>query len=227
MCGRYTMMMPFTKIIRRFQAQKHPDAADYVPSYNVSPGRPILCVINDGKINRMGFLHWGLIPPWARDEKIGYRLINARKESLMEKPSFRHAFLNRRCLIVADGFYEWKHTGDGKKTKQPLRFCLKSGEPFALAGLWEAWISPKDGKKRYTCTIITTDANELMAPVHDRMPVILNREDEAKWLNPANHDANALLTLLKPYPSAQMTAYAVSPAVNSVKNDSPSLIKPL
>ena len=156
-----------------------------------------------------------------KDEKIGYKLINARAESLADKPSFRNAYQNRRCLIIADSFYEWKRNGD---SKIPMRIKLKSDELFAMAGLWEAWTSPQ-GNKLYTCTIITTDANEIVAPIHERMPAILSREDEAEWLNPAVHDVTELSQLLKPFDEQLMEEYEVSAAVNSPKQNNPDLIK--
>jgi putative SOS response-associated peptidase YedK len=171
-------------------------------------------------------MQWGLVPFWAKDPTIGNRLINARAESLDEKPSFKYAFAKRRCLIVADGFYEWKKPESGAKSSQPYYFSLREGKAFVFAGLWESW-QPKDDpeSKLITCTIITTVANALVAKVHDRMPVILNAEDKWAWLredNPA-----ALKALLKPAPDDLLQAWEVSRAVNDPKNDSPECIKPL
>lgn len=224
MCGRYTLIVTLAWILTRFHAESHIQDTDYTPNYNIAPGQNVLAIINDGTHNRLGYLRWGLIPPWAKDEKIGYRLINARAETIAEKPSFRNAFERKRCLIVADSFYEWKHDPDHQKMKIPLRFRIKSDDLFAMAGLWETWTSP-EGQKIHSCAIVTTEANELMAPVHNRMPVILRKEDEQRWIDPANHDLSALKNLLKPYMSGRMEAYEVSPAVNSVKNNGPGLIR--
>jgi putative SOS response-associated peptidase YedK len=159
----------------------------------------IAAVIHDS-INRLVDFKWGLIPAWTKDPAIGNKMINARKEKVSEKPSFRQAFRKRRCLIVADGFYEWK-TEAGKK--RPIRFYLKSGEPFGFAGLYETWLSP-DKIPINTCTIITTEANDLVSSVHDRMPVIVSKENEAFWIDPENQKQKELLSILKPYPADQM-----------------------
>lgn len=225
MCGRYTLIAPFQEIIDRINAVSRSSEQTYQPCHNIAPGMRVLAVINDGQQNRVGYLRWGLIPPFAKSEKMGYKLINARAETLMERPSFRSAFLNRRCLIIADSFYEWIHDASGK-TKQPMRIQLSSQPLFMMAGLWERWKSP-DGETLYSCTIITTEANTLMAPIHNRMPVILRPEDEARWLDPTLHSAEMLQQMLCPFDPEQMTAYPVSQAVNSVKNDHPDLIQPL
>lgn len=226
MCGRYTLIAPFVMIITRFNAVKHIQKTEYAPNYNVAPGQQVLAVINDGKDNRLGYLRWGLIPPWAKDEKMGYRLINARAETVAGKPSFRRAFQQKRCLIVADSFYEWKHLENHEKTKTPVRIRMKSGELFAMAGLWETWLS-HEGNKIHSCTIITTKANELMAPIHDRMPVILRKEEEQSWIDPSNRDTRALSHLLRPFQSEQLEAYEVSKDMNSTKNNGPELIEPI
>ena len=165
----------------------------------------------------------GLIPHWAKDPALGNRMINARAETLAEKPSFCEALKKRRCLIPADGFYEWQKVG---KVKQPMRIVLKSRAPFGLAGLWDRWISPEK-KEVLTCTIITTAANELIREIHDRMPVLLQQDDEARWLDPGLTDPVQLLQLLKPYPSELMEYYPVSRQVNSPRVDLPSNIEPL
>jgi putative SOS response-associated peptidase YedK len=164
-----------------------------------------------------------LIPSWAKDEAIGHRMINARAETLAEKPSFKRALQKRRCLIVADGFYEWKAAG---KKKTPMFIALKSRQPFGFAGLWETWKSPK-GEAIHSCTIITTTPNTLMESIHNRMPVILRREAEAQWLDRAVDDPQKLLPLLTPYPDNEMTAYEVSQIVNSPRNDVPACIEPV
>lgn len=222
MCGRFTLFAPPEEIVRRFKvSNRFPDA--YVPRYNIAPTQPVLAVINDGKANRIGYLRWGLIPAWAKDEKIGNRLINARAETLTEKPSFREAVRKRRCLIVADGFYEWAHADGGKR---PMRIQMKDGRLFAMAGLWERWRSPA-GEWVYTCTIVTTEANERLKAIHPRMPVILAEEDERTWLDPSLGDEEYWRSLLKPYPADDMVVYPVSTKVNQVSFDAPDLIRPL
>jgi len=197
MCGRFVLLTDLSRIVRSFDIKEV--ASNYHTDSNISPGRMIAAVIHDN-INRLVDFKWGLIPAWSKDPAIGNKMINARAETVSEKPSFRQAFRKSRCLIVADGFYEWKQEA-GRKT--PMRFYLKSGEPFGLAGLYETWISP--AKDRIdTCTIITTDANELVASVHDRMPVIVSKEKEASWINPECQDQKELLAILKPYSADEM-----------------------
>lgn len=222
MCGRFTLIANLTDIINRFGIEASIEEELYNVSYNIAPSNPVLSVINDGTKNRLGYLRWGLIPSWAKDEKIGYKMINARAETLTEKPSFRAAYQKRRCLILADSFYEWKRKDNN--TKIPMRIKLKSDELFAMAGLWEKWKSP-EGKSIFTCTIITTEANGLIKDIHERMPVILKPEDEMTWLNPFIYDANELNHLLKPLAEEGMETYEVSTLVNSPKNNSPDLIK--
>ena len=220
MCGRFTLFAPYDEIIERFDIETAFEENDYIPSYNIAPSQQVVAIINDGVKNRLGHLRWGLIPPWAKDEKIGYKMINARAETAAEKPSFRNAFKRKRCIIPADSFYEWKKT---EKGKVPMRFKLKSDGIFALAGLWESWKSP-EGTTIHTCTVITTTPNELVRPVHGRMPVILRPEDEAIWLAPNNEDAELLGNLIHPFNEEEMDRYAVSSAVNSPKNNDASLI---
>ena len=165
-------------------------------------------------------MRWGLIPFWAKNRSIGSRMINARAETVVDKPSFRDAFRRRRCLVLADGFYEWQRTGSGKR---PMRVALRSGEPFAFAGIWSMWKDPEDNSIP-TCAIITTSANELLRPIHHRMPVILPREMEGFWLDRSIQDPGALRSVLTPYPDDAMEAYEVSTLVNSVANDAPELI---
>ncbi|WP_280771156.1 SOS response-associated peptidase [Salipaludibacillus daqingensis] len=220
MCGRFSLSK-IDGLDERFAI-----AQDFLPdqmevSYNIAPSQQILSVIHDGNKRRMGHLRWGLIPRWAKDEKIGYKLMNARAESLAEKPSFKKAFQTQRCLIIADGFYEWKKQGG---EKQPYRMTLKDEEPFAFAGLWEKWRSPS-GHQVFSCTIITTEANPLLRDIHDRMPVILKQQDEAAWLDPNQTDTSELEHLLQPFPDEDMTAYPVSQQVNSPKNNRPELIE--
>ena len=222
MCGRFTLFASFNDIIDRFNIEQSIEEELYNPNYNVAPSHSVLSVINDGKINRLGYLKWGLIPSWAKDEKIGYKMINARAETLNEKPSYRMAYKKKRCLIIADSFYEWKRHED--KTKTPMRIKLKSDELFAMAGLWEQWKSPK-GDSVYSCTVITTTPNDLVIDIHDRMPVILRPEDEKTWLDNSINDVNLLDDLLKPLPEELLEAYEVSNLVNSPKNNSPNLIQ--
>jgi len=222
MCGRFTLTATIDEIMDRFDIQSFLNEELYVPSYNIAPSQQVLAVINDGSSNRMGFLKWGLVPPWANDPSIGNKMINARAETITEKPSFRHAFQKKRCLVIADSFYEWKRQSD--QTKTPMRIKLKSNELFAMAGLWEGY-KAKDGKTLYSCSVITTGPNELMKEIHDRMPVILNREDESVWLNPAIADPIRLTALLQPFNDALMDTYEVSPMVNSPKNNSIELIQ--
>lgn len=222
MCGRFTLTATFEEIIDRFDIQAFLEEENYAPSYNIAPSQAVLAVINDGKSNRMGFLKWGLVPPWAKDAAIGNKMINARSETLSEKPSFRTAFKKKRCLVIADSFYEWKRHED--KSKTPMRIKLKSDELFAMAGIWEAWKSP-EGKSLYTCSVITTGPNELMKDIHDRMPVILKPEDEKTWLNPSISDTKDLNKLLVPFDENLMETYEVSSLVNSPKNNSVELIQ--
>lgn len=222
MCGRYSLYADYRAILERFDIDEVTfEEEEYSQSYNIAPSQQIVAVVNDGAKNRLGFLKWGLVPPWAKDEKIGYKMINARAETAAEKPSFRSAFKKKRCLVIADSFYEWKRTDDGKT---PMRIKLKSGEPFAFAALWESWKSP-DGKTVNTCSILTTKANELMGTIHDRMPVILTKEAEKIWLDPNVQDAETLGSLLQPFESTELEAYEVSDAVNSPKNNGPELIE--
>ncbi|MBN1319034.1 MAG: SOS response-associated peptidase, partial [Anaerolineales bacterium] len=186
--------------------------------------QPVAVIPNNNK-NQVEFFQWGLIPFWAKDAKIGYRMINARSETLAEKPAFRTAYRRRRCLVLASGFYEWKSI-KGQKTKVPYYIQLKNREPFAMAGLWEVWNSP-DGSVIPSCTIITTRPNELVEPIHNRMPVILPSEAYELWLDPAEKKAADLDSLLQPMSSKEMAAYPVSILVNSPNNDTPECIMPV
>ncbi|WP_343049835.1 SOS response-associated peptidase [Paenibacillus phytohabitans] len=174
---------------------------------------------DEGK--RLGELRWGLVPFWAKDDKIGSRMINARAKTVAEKPAFKRLLKSKRCIIPADGFYEWKKDGT---SKQPYRILMTDGSIFSFAGLYDTWEDP-EGKKVSTCTIITTTPNSLMADIHDRMPVILRPEDEADWLGRDNDDVESLLKLLKPYDAAKMRAYKVPSAVGNVRNNSKELLE--
>lgn len=221
MCGRFTLTADQDSFEDRFSFTGF--ELGWVPSFNIAPTQDVLTVTNDGSENHAKLTRWGLVPSWAKDSKIGNRMINARAETLAEKPSFRTAFRLRRCLIIADGFYEWKREGS---QKIPMRITAESGGMFAFAGLWETWKQP-DNSWLLTCAIITTSANEFMTSIHDRMPVILPRESEALWLDHDEQDVATLSELLLPYDSDQMEAYEVSTLVNSPRNNSPELISPV
>ena len=218
MCGRFTLVSPFVAVAERFRAAA---PAGLRPRYNIAPGQDILCVVADGA-RRIEPMRWGLIPFWAKDPSIGNRLINARAETLAVKPSFRGAFAKRRCLIAADGFYEWRQAG---RRKVPVYVFLKSREPFGFAGLYEVWKAP-DGREIRTCTIVTTGANDLVRPIHDRMPVIVPVALEDRWLDCAERDRGLLESVLTPYPAGEMDAYEVTPAVNNAAHDGPDCIRP-
>jgi putative SOS response-associated peptidase YedK len=219
MCGRFTLTADVSTLQESFPFVEMPQGMQ--PHYNIAPTQPVAVVPNDGR-NRLDFFIWGLIPSWAKDPSIGNRLINARAETLQEKPSFRTAFRRRRCLVLADGFYEWKQ---GERGKTPMYIRLASGKPFAFAGLWESWNAP-DGSNVLSCTIITTQPNDLMATIHNRMPVILPEQAYPIWLESGEADPQKLAGLLLPYSAGEMQAYPVSPLVNSPKNDVPELILP-
>lgn len=221
MCGRFTLTADQDSFEDRFSFTGF--ELGWVPSFNIAPTQDVLTVTNDGSENHAKLTRWGLVPSWAKDSKIGNRMINARAETLAEKPSFRTAFRLRRCLIIADGFYEWKREGS---QKIPMRITAESGGMFAFAGLWETWKQP-DNSWLLTCAIITTSANEFMTSIHDRMPVILPRESEVLWLDHDEQDVATLSELLLPYDSDQMEAYEVSTLVNSPRNNSPELISPV
>ena len=216
MCGRFTIFADPDRLAERFQASLPEGRLQ--PRYNAAPTQHLPVILNDGP-PAIQLLQWGLIPFWAKDPAIGSRMINARSETLAEKPAFRAAFKKRRCLVLADGFYEWTKTPGGK---QPVRITLASGEPFAMAGLWETWDAP-DGSLLRTFTIVTGEPNALVAPIHNRMPAILRPEHEAIWLDNAAEPV-IWQDLLRPYPAELMTAYPVSRRVNFVGNDEPALV---
>ena len=219
MCGRVTLALDPIELRQAFGLSEMPE--EWMPRYNIAPAQPV-AVITDAAARKVDFMRWGLVPSWAKDISIGNKLINARAETLTEKPSFRNAFARRRCLILADGFYEWQKTGT-KSPSIPYYFRLEDGGPFAFAGLWEYWESSEgDGLK--TCTIITTEANARVAPVHDRMPVMLNPQTAWDWLGDGSSES--LLKLLRPYPAEEMTAYRVSRMVNDPGKDVAALVKP-
>ncbi len=224
MCGRFTLTADLVDLIKTFPWLTLPKQMP--PRYNIAPTQPVAVVPNDGR-HVLDFFVWGLLPSWSKDPTMGSRLINARAETLAEKPSFRAAYRRRRCLVLADGFYEWrKEPGPGGEVrKTPVYVRMKSGEPFAFAGLWETWNSPQ-GDLVLSCAIITTAPNDLMAPIHNRMPVILPPDAYEEWLAPAEQEPSRLNRLLRPYPSEAMETYAVSTLVNSPANDVPECLLP-
>jgi putative SOS response-associated peptidase YedK len=221
MCGRFTLTVDPAELKDTFNDYDFP--AQFAPRFNIAPSQPVLAISNDGQ-NRAEFFVWGLIPSWAKDPAIGNRLINARGETLAEKPSFRGGFKYKRCLILADGFYEWK-SQPGTKVKVPHFIHMKDRQPFAFAGLWDEWNSP-DGSQIRSCTIVTTEPNELMMSIHNRMPVILPPDAYAQWIDPASRMPDSLHALIKPYPADGMAAYPVSTLVNNPKNDRAECVVP-
>ena len=220
MCGRYSITTPVEGLRQLFLFEEVPNLA---PRYNVAPTQevPVVRLEGEEEPNRhLRMLRWGLIPSWAKDRKIAYKTINARAETVAEKPSFRTAFRRRRCLILADGFYEWRKEGEAK---QPYRIVMADRGPFAMAGLWESWRDPEDKSLVESCTIIVTEANSYLSRLHHRMPVILAPEDHAAWLDPSAAGA-ALQALMKPFEAAPLTAYPVSTHVNKPANDDPACI---
>lgn len=223
MCGRFTLRASKKTLAEWFRAPE--PAAELLPRFNIAPSQPVAVVrpIPGQKERELVSLRWGLIPPWAENAAIGNRFINARAESAADKPAFRSAFRQRRCLVLADGFFEWKKV-EGKK--QPYFIRMTNEAPFAFAGLWDQWNDPEKNTIE-SCTIITTDANELVRPLHDRMPVILDPKGYDRWLDPQVEDPQSLKTLLQPFPTAEMTAYPVNPLVNSARVDDPKCIEPV
>ncbi len=219
MCGRYVYAAQRDENQRAFPQFAFPDAMPL--RYNIAPSQNIIAIANTAK-PRADTFKWGLIPWWAKDGKMGHNLINARGETLAEKPSFRAAYKRRRCLIPATGFYEWQRNPDGR-TKTPMHVALKSGAPFAFAGLWDVWQS-RAGQRVQSCTVITIEPNALMAPIHNRMPVILPADVYDTWLDP--RERTDLQKFLVPYPAQEMIAYPVSTLVNSPANDTPDCLKP-
>ncbi|AIQ60166.1 SOS response-associated peptidase [Paenibacillus borealis] len=220
MCGRFTITVSLEELITHYLIDDSKIAV-LKPNYNVAPMHNIPAVIASDEGKRLGELRWGLVPFWAKDDKIGSKMINARAETVAEKPAFKRLLKSKRCIIPADGFYEWKKDGT---SKQPYRILMTDGSIFSFAGLYDTWEDP-EGKKVSTCTIITTTPNSLMADIHDRMPVILRPEDEADWLGRDNDDVESLLKLQKPYDAAKMRAYKVPSAVGNVRNNSKELLE--
>jgi putative SOS response-associated peptidase YedK len=245
MCGRFTLRAPVSAVAEQFALL---DVMPFEPRYNIAPTQPVAVVrqslpspasgegrqslpspasgeglgVRASSPREFVFLRWGLVPSWAKDPAIGNRLINARAETAAEKPAFRAAMRRRRCLIVADGFYEWQRLGKGK---QPYFIHMRDDRPFAFAGLWESW-EGADHSALETCTILTTDANDLLRPIHDRMPVIISPDDYTRWLDPAIQQPDQLAVLLTPYRNGEMIACPVSAYVNSPAHDDPRCIEP-
>ncbi|MBI2485800.1 MAG: SOS response-associated peptidase [Deltaproteobacteria bacterium] len=221
MCGRFTLSTDKDDLQSRY-GFVDPSSVMLKPRYNIAPSQYSPTVIVNQDQRELVMMRWGFVPSWAKDIKVGYKMINAKAETLTEKNSFKKSFREKRCLILADGFYEWEKSD--KKYKIPHRIVLKTHQPFAFAGLWDVWKTPEEDKL-ISFTIITTKANTMMEPIHDRMPVILHEKDEAKWLDPQLKDTDKLAKLLIPYPPELMGAYQVSKIVNSPKNDSPDCIR--
>jgi putative SOS response-associated peptidase YedK len=225
MCGRFALIESGESLAETFDLNEVPAVA---PRYNIAPTQPVAAVRltphreRERQERELALFHWGLIPSWAKDPSIGSRLINARSETAAEKPSFRAAFKYRRCLVPASGFYEWQKV-NGRK--QPYFFRLEEEGPLAIAGLWEYWQSP-DGSEIESVTLLTTQANERVRPVHDRMPVLLAPADYALWLDPAVQHAGELQHLLRPYPAEEMVGYPVSTVVNNPRNEGEACIAP-
>ena len=221
MCGRFTLTVDAHQIREAFPWITVPEQVQ--PRYNVAPSQPVAVVPNDGK-NQLDFFVWGLVPFWAKDPSIGSRMINARAETVDQKPSFKSAFKYRRCLILADGFYEWMKE-PGKRTKTPMYIKMNNDEPFAFAGLWDTWHAA-DGSDLLSTTIITTKPNELLQNIHNRMPVVLPEDAYSLWLQTEQVDTTELKSLLNPYTAAEMKAYPVSTQVNNPANEAPACVQP-
>jgi putative SOS response-associated peptidase YedK len=221
MCGRYSISNDLVEFLTQLGIENID--AELNPRYNIAPMQMAPVVMQEDGARVLRGMRWGLVPSWAKDPEIGNRMINARGETLAEKPSFRDAFKKRRCCVVTDGFYEW-YQPPGEKAKIPIRFVMKDRRPFLLAGLWEQWRQPDGGELR-TFTIVTAEPNELLARFHHRMAVILPTEKLGDWLDPQNQSTADLEKLLRPYPAGEMEAYPVSTRVNSPRNDSPEIIE--
>ncbi len=225
MCGRFTLRTPLNQLVEQFLFDIQ--ATDLPFRFNIAPTQPVATVrvLDPDQGRQFASLRWGLIPSWTKDRSVAKQLINARGETVAEKPSFRSAFRHRRCLILSDGYYEWKKL-DAPGKKQPYYIRMRDERPFAFAGLWEPW-QDQAGTSLETCTIITTTANELTRVIHPRMPVILAAEDYTSWLDPRTADRDSLTRLLRPYDSAAMDAYPISSLVNNPRHDSPDCVVPV
>jgi putative SOS response-associated peptidase YedK len=219
-CGRFTLLAEELEILEAFGIEHHIE--NYQPRFNIAPGQNILSIVHDGEKKRAGYLKWGLVPNWAKDPKIGYKMINARTETAADKPSFKRLMERRRCLIVVDSFYEWKREG---KTKQPLRISLKDRGLFAFAGLWDRW--KQDDEEIVSCTILTKEPNEFMGEIHNRMPVILPKDKEMDWIENERRDPDQMREFLLGLPDEDLTAYEVGSYVNNAKNEGSDCVLPL
>ncbi len=219
MCGRFTIMLDADDLREALDLGSIPE--DWRPRFNLAPSQ-LAGVVVDANTRNLGWMKWGLVPAWAKDAQIGSRMINARAETLAEKPSFRQAYAKRRCLIPADGFYEWQRPAGGKGPGIPYHIHLLEGRPFFIAGLWESW-QGTEAPPLLTFTIITTQANALVEPIHDRMPVLLTGDQAWDWISP--HSVDELAGFLRPYPPEQMELQRVSLAVNNPANDSPAVVQ--
>lgn len=217
MCGRFVQKSDLREIAPLFKAAII--ESDIKASFNITPRQPVAVVMEKGQ-RKIVTMKWGLVPHWAKDESIANKLINARSETVTEKPSFRDSFKKRRCLIIADGFYEWQGSGMAKK---PFYINMNDDKPFGMAGLYDIWTNPA-GEKITTCTIITTEANDLMKPIHHRMPVILSEKDYDVWLNTEKTEENSLKSLMKPYDAEKMKAHEVGVLVNNPRNNNENCI---
>lgn len=222
MCGRFGLTRPEALRLERFGITDLPPLA---PRYNIPPSSDILVVRERKGVTQADMLRWGLVPSWAKDPSIGNRMANVRADTALEKPSFRTAMQKRRCLIPADVFFEWQDV-PGQKRRRPYAVAMLGGEPFALGGLWEAWRAPPDGEWLITCAIMTTEPNELLAPIHDRMPVIISSEEYAKWIDPSTPDT-VVRGLVEPYSEQEMRTWEVSLLVNDPKTDDARVIAPI
>jgi putative SOS response-associated peptidase YedK len=220
MCGRFVRSSSIREIADYFNIG-HP-SFEVEPSYNVAPTQDII-ILNNRGVKQLVKCHWGFVPSWAKDLSVGHKMINARSETVAEKPTFKAAFRKQRCLVIASGFYEWQKD---KKKKVPVYISLKSGTPFGFAGLYNVWTSP-EGEKICTCTILTAEANDLLSAIHNRMPVIIPPDKQDIWLNPEVEDVELLKGFLRPFPSKEMVIARVSDRVNSPKYNSPDNIKPV
>jgi putative SOS response-associated peptidase YedK len=226
MCGRFVSSSPPDEIAKYFGVEEVSESV-LEPNFNVAPSLDIYTVLETGGVRRLEPIHWGLVPIWAKDMKIGNRMINARAESLADKNAYKRAFRKRRCIIPADGFYEWRKI-PGQKTKQPYYITRTDGEPFAFAGLWEVWRGPdRDQDPIASCTIITGEPNDKMSEIHDRMPVMLPPSAWDQWLDPEVDDLDLLGRFLVPAPSELIRIHAVSTEVNNVRNQGPQLTDPV
>lgn len=220
MCGRYTLFADEADIMEEFGLTRRIEG--YEPSYNIAPGQNVLTIIHNGKEKRAGYIRWGLVPSWATDEKIGYKMINARSETAHQKPSFKQLLSRKRCLIIADSFYEWKQTDT---VKQPQRIQLADRKLFAFAGLWDKW--EQEDRVLFTCTMLTKDANDFMKNIHHRMPIILPKEKEDEWITPHVKSPIQAKQFLDEVEDDTLTAYPVNTYVNKAQNNDEMCIQPL